>query len=310
MRNGQVAVTIWRLADVSVGELAYLKEPTRSTLEPTVRHYRTIFISDVHLGTKGCQADRLLEFLKNHTCDHLFLVGDIIDGWQLKSSFYWPDTHMEVIREVLRFLKQDTKVTYVTGNHDEFLRKYSDTEFGDLRLVDSTNHETADGRSLLVIHGDQFDVVTRYHKWVAVLGDFAYSILLVVNQWLNWWRERFGYDNWSLSAWVKGKVKSAVNYLSNFESSVVKECQRQNYDGVVCGHIHHAEHRDFDGIEYYNCGDWVESCTALLEDETGKIVVYVDQSPKSNVTKIRTRRSRTFNRSRKVAAASNDRRYR
>ena len=275
-----------------------------------VRHFRTIFLSDVHLGTKGCQAERLLHFLQMHTCDHLFLVGDIIDGWQLKSSFYWPDTHMEVVRELLRHMKQETRVTYVTGNHDELLRKYSDVVLGDLSLVDEATHTTADGRRLLVIHGDQFDVVTRYHRWVAVLGDIGYSILLGLNRWLNWWRERFGYDTWSLAAWVKGKVKSAVNHLSNFETSVVKECQRRRFDGVVCGHIHHAEHTVFGEVEYFNCGDWVESCTALLEDESGNITVYSDEQPKSNVTKIRVRRSRTFSRSRKVASASNDNRYR
>lgn len=284
--------------------------PTEKGPNIDVQHYRTIFISDVHLGTKGCQADRLLGFLQRHTCDQLYLVGDIIDGWQIKSNFYWPESHMEVVREILRHAKLNTSVTYVTGNHDEFLRKYSNAEFGALRLVDTATHETADGRKLLVIHGDQFDVVTRYHKWVAVLGDIGYSILLGLNNWLNWWRERFGYDHWSLSAWVKGKVKSAVNYLSNFETAVVKECQRQKYDGVICGHIHHAEHRAFDDVEYYNCGDWVESCTALLEDESGKITVYKDTPPKSNITKIRVRKLRSFSRARRAAAASNDRTYR
>ena len=237
----------------------------------------------------------------------MYLVGDIIDGWQLKSSFYWPESHMEVVRELLRHLKHGTKVTYVTGNHDELLRKYSNAEFGDLRLVDEAAHTTANDRKLLVIHGDQFDVVTRYHRWVAVLGDISYSILLGLNRWLNWWRERFGYDTWSLSAWVKGKVKSAVNYLSNFEAALVKECQRQNYDGVVCGHIHHAEHSKFGEVDYFNCGDWVESCTALLEDNNGKIVVYRDTQSTSNVTKLKVRRSRSSRSERKIAAASNSR---
>lgn len=240
----------------------------------------------------------------------MYLVGDIIDVWQLKSNYYWPETHMEVVRELLRHLNQGTKVTYVTGNHDEMLRKYSDVEFGDLRLVDEASHTTADNRKLLVIHGDQFDVVTRYHRWVAVLGDIGYTILLGLNRWLNWWRERFGYDTWSLAAWVKGKVKSAVNYLSNFETALVKECQRQNFDGVVCGHIHHAEHSKFGEVDYFNCGDWVESCTALLEDSTGKIVVYRDIDTTSNVTKLRDRRSRPSRSERKIAAASNSQIYR
>ena len=184
---------------------------------------------------------------------------------------------------------------------------YSTIEFGELRLVDNDTHETADGRKLLVLHGDQFDVVTRYHRWVAVLGDFGYTLLLAINRPLNWWRERFGYEQWSLAAWAKGKVKSAVNSLSNFESSVAKECERQKFDGVICGHIHHAEYKTVHGVEYYNCGDWVESCTALLEDESGVITVYNDKQPPTNVSKLRrSRKTRAFKRFRKAAAGSTD----
>ena len=261
--------------------------------KPTPRHYRTIFISDLHLGTKGCQAERLLNFLQRHTCDHLFLVGDIVDGWHFKSGLHWPQSHTDVICDFIDRLKLGTRVTYVTGNHDEFLRRYSGLDFGNLRLVDEVDFETADGRRLKVLHGDQFDAVTVHHHWVAVLGDIGYSILLRVSRWLNWWRERMGFGYWSLSAWAKNKVKNAVNRVSNFESLVAHECRRNKYDGVVCGHIHRAEYRNIEGVDYYNCGDWVESCTALLEDENGSITVYTDEDSVARITKIKRRRKKS-----------------
>jgi UDP-2,3-diacylglucosamine pyrophosphatase LpxH len=238
--------------------------------DPNKTHYRTIFLSDIHLGTKGCQADLLLSFLKEHSCDRLYLVGDIIDGWRLKSSFHWPQAHTNVLRRFLTAAKRGTEVVYITGNHDEFLRKYSDAELGNITLIDENVHTTADGRELLVIHGDQYDVVTRYHRWLAFLGDIGYNALLRINRHFNHWRARFGYGYWSLSAWVKHRVKRAVNYISDFEEAVTHHCRQRGYQGVVCGHIHHAEVRDFDGIQYLNCGDWVESCTALAEDENGQ----------------------------------------
>jgi UDP-2,3-diacylglucosamine pyrophosphatase LpxH len=237
--------------------------------EPFKTHYRTIFLSDIHLGTRGCRADLLLEFLKRHTCDDLYLVGDIVDGWRLRSTFYWPQEHTNVMRRFLTLSKRGTQVTYVTGNHDEFLRKYSDMELGNVRLVDEAVHRTADGRRFLVVHGDAYDVVTRYHRWVAVLGDLGYGWLLTLNGQLNKWRARFGYGHWSLSAWVKRRVKRAVNFVSGFEEAVSHHCRQQGYDGVVCGHIHHAEITDYDAVRYMNCGDWVESCTALVEDAAG-----------------------------------------
>ena len=180
--------------------------------EPRKTHYRTIFLSDIHLGTKGCQADRLIHFLKHHDCDTLYLVGDIIDGWRLRSSFYWPQSHNNVLRRFFTLMKRGTRIVFVTGNHDEFLRKYSDMEVGNLCLVDQAVHETADGRRLLVVHGDQFDVITRYHRWLAFLGDIGYNLLLRLNRTLNGARARFGYGYWSLSAWIKRRVKRAVNY--------------------------------------------------------------------------------------------------
>ncbi|HET6472094.1 MAG TPA: UDP-2,3-diacylglucosamine diphosphatase [Pseudomonadales bacterium] len=244
--------------------------PTYSFHEPDKTHYRTIFLSDIHLGTRGCRADLLLEFLKEHTCDQLYLVGDIIDGWRFKKGFYWPQEHTNVMRRFLTLSKRGTQVTYVTGNHDEFLRKYADMEVGNIRIVDEAVHHTHDGRRFLVVHGDAYDVVTLYHSWVAKLGGLGYDMLVELNTHLNRWRARLGYGFWSLSAWVKYRVKRAVSYVSGFEQAVSHHCRQRGYEGVVCGHIHHAEITDYGDIRYMNCGDWVESCTALVEDESGR----------------------------------------
>jgi UDP-2,3-diacylglucosamine pyrophosphatase LpxH len=241
--------------------------------EPGKTHYRTIFLSDIHLGTRGCQAERLLDFLKQHTCDELYLVGDIIDGWRMKSSMYWPQSHSNVLRRFLTLTKRGTRLVYVTGNHDEFLRRYSDLAIGNIELVDEAVHETADGRRLLVVHGDEYDVITRYHRWVAWLGDVGYTLMLELNRHFNVLRSRFGYGYWSLSAWVKHRVKRAVSFISEFEEAVAHQCRKQGYDGVVCGHIHHAEIRDLNGVRYLNCGDWVESCTALVENARGEFQI-------------------------------------
>jgi UDP-2,3-diacylglucosamine pyrophosphatase LpxH len=235
--------------------------------------YRSIWISDVHLGTVGCKAEHLVDFLKAHECDHLYLVGDIIDGWKLKNHFYWPQEHTNVIRKVLTKAKRGTEVVYVTGNHDEFLRKFVgfQLELGNIRVVNEAIHETADGRQLLVTHGDAFDVITRYHAWIALAGDAAYETAMRVNYWFNRGRRALGMNYWSLSAFAKQRVKAAVNVVSTFEESVARECQRRGLDGVVCGHIHHAEITEHHGVTYHNCGDWVESCTALVEDFNGQI---------------------------------------
>ncbi|MEN8719219.1 MAG: UDP-2,3-diacylglucosamine diphosphatase, partial [Oceanococcaceae bacterium] len=234
---------------------------------------RSIWISDVHLGTPGCQARALADFLGRHECEQLYLVGDIIDGWQLQKHFYWPQEHTNVIRKVLTRAKRGTQVYYITGNHDEFLRKFVDykLDIGNIRLVNEVIHETADGRKLLVMHGDMFDVITRYHRWVATAGDVAYNAMMLANRRFNQVRRQVGLPYFSLSAYAKQKVKAAVNIVTEFESSVARECQRRGLDGIVCGHIHHAQIREFDGIEYFNCGDWVESCTALVEDFDGRM---------------------------------------
>ncbi len=243
--------------------------------ETRLKKYRSIWISDVHLGTPGCKAEHLVDFLKHTECENLFLVGDIIDGWKLQGSWYWPQEHTNVVRKVLTKSKRGTKVYYVTGNHDEFLRKFVGfgLSIGNIRLVNEHVHQTADGRRLLVTHGDAFDVITRYHRWVALIGDTAYELTMQANHHFNQLRRLLGMRYWSLSAFAKKSVKNAVNIVSEFEQSVAHECKRRGLDGVVCGHIHHAEIRDIDGVQYLNSGDWVESCTALAEDFNGRIQV-------------------------------------
>ena len=233
-------------------------------------HYRTVFISDIHLGTPGCQADALLEFLKRDTCDKLYLVGDIIDGWALRRRWYWPQSHNDVIQKLLRKARKGCKVIYVPGNHDEFARQFVNHHFGGVEVLEEAVHITADGRKLWIIHGDYFDAVIRCAKWLAYLGDHAYELALKLNRHLNNCRNRLGLPYWSLSAYLKMRVKKALNYVSDFERAVAHEAQRRGYQGVVCGHIHHAEIRDIDGVTYCNDGDWVESLSALVEHEDGR----------------------------------------
>ncbi|WP_142850442.1 UDP-2,3-diacylglucosamine diphosphatase [Telmatospirillum sp. J64-1] len=236
-------------------------------------HYRTVWISDVHLGTKGCQAEYLLEFLKVTECDCLYLVGDIVDGWRLKRSWYWPQAHNDVVQKLLRKARKGTRLIYVPGNHDEFARNFVGNGFGAVELVREAIHVTADGKRLLVLHGDDFDGVVLYAKWLAVLGDQAYSLALVLNRWFNWWRRRLGYGYWSLSAFLKHKVKNAVQFIGNYEETVMEAARQRQVDGVICGHIHHAVIRECDGFVYANCGDWVESCSALVEHADGRLEV-------------------------------------
>jgi len=251
--------------------------------------YRTIWISDVHLGTPGCKAEFLVDFLKHNECKTLYLVGDIVDGWKLRNNWFWPQEHTNVVRKLLTKAKRSTQIYYVTGNHDEFLRKFVGyrLEIGNIRLVNEMVHTTADGRRLLVLHGDMFDVITRYHRWLALVGDVAYNATMTTNYWFNRVRSVMGMRYWSLSAFAKQRVKSAVNIISRFEEAVAHECRRRRLDGVICGHIHHAEIRDIEGVTYHNCGDWVESCSALVEDMNGKLSVvrwveinHLNESPK------------------------------
>ena len=243
---------------------------------PSLKHCRTIFISDVHLGTKGCKAELLNSFLKAHRCENLFLVGDIIDGWRISSTkWYWPSAHNRVVRQILRKSeKEKTNVFYVVGNHDEFLREYiaeHNFEMGNIKIVNEFRHETAKGENLWVIHGDAYDGITRHHRWVALAGDAGYNFLLWSNRWFNGIRRAFNLPYWSLSKVIKHKVKKAVNYIFEYENTVARETAKRKLDGVVCGHIHHAEMKTINGIRYYNCGDWVESCTAIVEDMAGNL---------------------------------------
>ncbi len=233
-------------------------------------HYRTVFISDIHLGTPGCQADALLEFLKRDTCDQLYLVGDIIDGWALRRRWYWPQSHNDVIQKLLRKARKGCQVIYVPGNHDEFARQFVNHHFGGVEVLEEAVHITADGRKLWIIHGDYFDAVIRCAKWLAYLGDHAYELALKLNRHLNNCRNRLGLPYWSLSAYLKMRVKKALNYVTDFERAVAHEAKRRGYQGVVCGHIHHAEIRDIEGVTYCNDGDWVESLSALVEHEDGR----------------------------------------
>jgi UDP-2,3-diacylglucosamine pyrophosphatase LpxH len=244
----------------------------QASLQATHR-YRSVFISDVHLGTRGCRSDFLSDFLRRMTCEHLFLVGDIIDGWRLRKSWYWDAGHDDVLRLILRHARSGAQVTYIPGNHDEMFRSWlpMGLEIAGIRLCHEASHVTADGRRLLVLHGDEFDSVVRYAKFLAYLGDGAYTAALTANRWFNSVRRRLGYPYWSLSQWLKRQVKEAVKAIDRFETAVAGEAKRRGFDGVVCGHIHHAEMRRVNGVEYLNDGDWVESCTALVEHHDGRL---------------------------------------
>ncbi|WP_332776209.1 UDP-2,3-diacylglucosamine diphosphatase [Polaromonas sp.] len=235
------------------------------------KRYRTIFISDLHLGTPGCQASALLDFLKAHPSDYLYLVGDIVDGWQLRRKWYWPQSHNDVVQKLLRRARKGCRIIYVPGNHDEFAREFIGNQFGGIEVIDEAVHNTADGRKLWIIHGDYFDAVVQCAKWLAYVGDNLYEFTLKLNRYLNSLRARMGLPYWSLSAYLKQKVKKALNYVTDFEVAVASEARRRGYQGVVCGHIHRAEMREINGTLYCNDGDWVESRTALVEHFDGRL---------------------------------------
>jgi len=241
--------------------------------EPRTRHFRSIWISDIHLGTRGCKAEFLLSFLKYHESEYLYLVGDIVDGWALKRSWFWKQSHNDVIQKILRKARRGTKVIYIPGNHDEVLRDYTDHHFGGVVVRKEAIHTAADGKRYLVIHGDEFDGIVHYAKWLAHMGDYAYTLALTFNHWFNLARRRLGLPYWSLSAYLKHKVKNAVEFISGFEELVATEARRRKVNGVICGHIHHADIRQIDDITYCNDGDWVESCTALAEDAKGNMQI-------------------------------------
>ncbi|WP_133769847.1 UDP-2,3-diacylglucosamine diphosphatase [Enterovirga rhinocerotis] len=238
-----------------------------------MQRYRAVFISDVHLGTRGCQSRLVLDFLKRVDADTIYLVGDIVDAWRLKQGWYWPQEHNDVVQKLLRKVRKHARVVYIPGNHDEFLRDYYGVHFGGVEVMETTIHEGVDGRRYLVVHGDAFDLVVRHAKWLALFGDWAYDFALWVNTYLNHARRALGLTYWSLSQWAKLKVKHAVNFIGDFENALVTEAKKQGVDGIICGHIHHAAIRDIQGVRYMNCGDWVESCTALAETYDGEFIL-------------------------------------
>jgi len=235
------------------------------------QRYRAIFISDIHLGTPGCQAVELLEFLKAYPSNYLYLVGDIIDGWQLRRRWYWPQAHNDVVQKLLRRARKGCRVIFVPGNHDEFARGFIGHQFGGIEVAEDAVHVTADGRRLWITHGDYFDGVIQCAKWLAYVGDYLYEFTLKLNRYLNHLRAKLGLPYWSLSAYLKQKVKKALNYVTDFEVAVANEARKRGHQGVVCGHIHRAEMRDINGILYCNDGDWVESRTALVEHWDGQL---------------------------------------
>jgi len=252
--------------------------PITATDTARFRRHRTIFISDTHLGTRGCKAEALADFLAHNDCATLFLVGDIVDGWQLKRRWYWTDAQSQVVAQILRKVDAGTRVIFVPGNHDEFARDYAGRQFfgnkfSGVEIINEAIHETADGKRLWVLHGDRFDGVITNARWLAHAGDWAYGVALRWNDLLFAVRKRFGLPYWSLSAWLKHKVKNAVEYISRFEEIVAQQARLRGVDGVVCGHIHHAEIRRIGDILYLNDGDWVESCSALVEDAHGAMEI-------------------------------------
>jgi len=234
------------------------------------RHVRALFISDVHLGMRAIRINELLDFLSHYSADTIYLVGDLIDGWRLQKSWHWPAQYNALAQNLLEKAQNGTQIVYLPGNHDEFLRDYLGTYFGDVQIVDRTIHITADGKQYLVIHGDQFDVVVRHAKWLAHVGDWAYNTALRINVVVNFARRRLGLSYWSLSAWAKQKVKNAVSFMGRFEEALSLEARNSQVDGVICGHIHHAVMHTKFGIHYINSGDWVESCTAIVEHFDGE----------------------------------------
>ncbi len=237
------------------------------------RRFRTVWISDVHLGTRGCNAGLLIDFFDHVDCETMYLVGDIIDGWRLKKRLFWPPEHNDIVWRVLKRARRGTRVVYIPGNHDEMFRQFAGLDFGGVEIALQAVHTTADGRKLLVMHGDEFDAIMLAHRWLAFAGDTAYTLLMRLNYAVNRVRTTLGLPYWSLSKMAKNKVKNAVQFIGRYEDTVAHEAHLRGVDGVVCGHIHHAEIRAIEGVDYYNDGDWVEGCTALVEHFDGRMEV-------------------------------------
>ncbi|MCD1589409.1 UDP-2,3-diacylglucosamine diphosphatase [Qipengyuania citrea] len=241
------------------------------------RTYRTIWISDVHLGTKGCNHELLIDFLDHTDSDTMYLVGDIIDGWRLKKKVYWPPEHSDIVWRILKRAKRGTRIIYIPGNHDEMVRPFSGMNFGGVEIMRAAFHDTADGRRLMVLHGDEFDTIMLAHRWLAFVGDALYHVMMKLNNWVAAARKRLGLPYWSISKAAKNKVKNAVEFISKYEEVVARAAAERGVDGVVCGHIHTAEFRSFEyggkRVEYWNDGDWVEGCNALVEHADGRMEI-------------------------------------
>ena len=234
-------------------------------------NYRSIWISDFHLGTRGCQSELLLEFIKHTQSEKLYLVGDIIDGWALKNTWYWPQSHNDVVQKILRKARHGAEVFYISGNHDEVMRGFVPVNFGGVSILNQVIHETVDKKKYLVVHGDQFDGIIQCAKWLAMLGSITYDFLIYFNRYINFFRKKLGYEYWSLSNYLKFTVKNAVKFVSEYEKLVCNYAKQFKVEGIICGHIHHANMQNMNGIHYINDGDWVESCTALVEHFDGKL---------------------------------------
>ena len=269
MRNRQkILPDLFRTA--SLPEWLDLPEPRG--FRPAIK-YRTVWISDVHLGTRGCNAEMLIDFLDSVDSETMYLVGDIIDGWRLKKKFYWPASHNDIVWRILKRARRGTRIVYIPGNHDEMFRQFTGLNFGGVEIRRAAFHTTADGRRLMVLHGDEFDTVMLAHRWLAFVGDALYHVLMGLNRRINAVRRRLDLPYWSLSKVAKHKVKNAVEFISRYEEVVARAAAERGIDGVVCGHIHTAEHRMFGDVEYWNDGDWVESCTALVEHFDGRMEI-------------------------------------
>ena len=234
-------------------------------------HFRTIWLSDIHLGYKDCKAEYLLDFLKHHSCDTLYLVGDIVDMWAMSKQFRWPKAHNELFHHLLNISREGTKVIYLPGNHDEPAQKYDGMALGEVEIHRQYIHTTADGRKLLLLHGDQFDQEVCFGPMQAWIGDKAYGLLLFLNRWYNFYRAKMGFSYWSLAGYIKGKVKGANEAIQRYRVASSNRARELGLDGSVCGHIHHPEITDMDGVTYYNTGDWIENCSALTENERGEM---------------------------------------
>ncbi len=258
------------IAETIVPELPAARLPAKPAAPQ--RPYRTLFLSDIHLGTRACQAENLLSFLREHEADTIYLVGDIIDFWALSRGVYWPAAHNTFVQKILKLARHDVRVIFIPGNHDEALREYAGSHFGNVQIEREIVHRAADGKCFLLVHGDEFDQIARCHRWIAVLGDISYNVLVRINVCLSWVRRKLRRSGYlSLAGYAKNRIKGALEFIYGFESAVARYARQQGVDGVVCGHIHSAVIKDVEGITYINCGDWVDSCTAIVEHWSGRM---------------------------------------